>query len=410
MLDRLGRLWKSNGNMKVGSEKYMHVAGIHSERRLYLIPDSQRPFLFASTHWWNGFIVIRPYLQSDVTNTLVALSMFFQKICAKELNKSDVRSLQEDIVYIMCKLERIFPPTFFDIMIHLMIHLPEQMLLTGPVQYTWCYPNERQLGDFKKKNKNKCFPEGSITSGYIQAECVTYCSAHLNDEDRVGESSGAGSSQQFNLSVVSNVVQPYGRLSNSERLSNAEIKEAHWSVLQHCNEAERYYLEHLERQDVFLSYPLLRRKPHKHASHLPIRSDDLARSSPKEDDGRSAPPIVTTNIWPLGPSSCYIWPCASHNKSYRREKTSIPSNANLKSRNLPLATWRIPEQIEAVATLQASFTAQLETLRAELTAFLGTHVLDANPSGGDGASSSSSSGSDSEESSDASATKSEEAM
>ena len=88
-------------------------------------------------------MLIRPYLQSDVVDTFVALSMFFQRIYAKELKKSDVRSLQEDIVYIMCKLERIFPPTFFDIMIHLMIHLPEQVLLTGPVQYTWCYPNER---------------------------------------------------------------------------------------------------------------------------------------------------------------------------------------------------------------------------------------------------------------------------
>lgn len=51
----------------------------------------------------------------------------------------------------------------------------------------------RQLGDFKKKNKNKRFPEGSITAAYIQAECVTYCSTYLNDEDRVGESSGVGS-------------------------------------------------------------------------------------------------------------------------------------------------------------------------------------------------------------------------
>ena len=88
-------------------------------------------------------VFIRPYLQSDVADTLVALSKFFQKISAKEFNKFDVRSLQEDIVYIMCKLKMIFPPTFFDIMIHLMIHLPEQVLLTGPVQYTCFYPNER---------------------------------------------------------------------------------------------------------------------------------------------------------------------------------------------------------------------------------------------------------------------------
>ncbi|XP_004298273.1 PREDICTED: uncharacterized protein LOC101301486 [Fragaria vesca subsp. vesca] len=193
----------------------------------------------AKVFQWFGNVKY-PHGYSDVVDTLVALSKFFQRICAKELKKSDVRSLQEDIVYIMCKLEKIFPPTFYNIIIHLMIHLLEQVLLTGPVQYTWCYPNESQLRDFKKKNKNKRFPEGSITAAYIQAECVTYCSAYLNDEDTVGESSEAGSSQQFNLSVVSNDVQPYGRLSNSKRLSNAEIKEAHWCVLQHCEEAELY--------------------------------------------------------------------------------------------------------------------------------------------------------------------------
>ena len=83
------------------------------------------------------------------------------------------------------------------------------------------------MGDFKKSNRNKRFSEGSITAAYIQVECATYCSTYLNDEDTVGESSGAGSSQQFKLSVVLNDVEPYGMLSNSERLSNDEIKEAH---------------------------------------------------------------------------------------------------------------------------------------------------------------------------------------
>ncbi|XP_004308243.1 PREDICTED: uncharacterized protein LOC101296908 [Fragaria vesca subsp. vesca] len=183
-------------------------------------------------------VVIRPYLQSDVVDTLVAWSKFFQRICAKELKKSNARSLQEDIVNIMCKLERIFPPTFFDIMIHLMIHFPEQVLLTGPA-----------TGGFQEEDhKNKRFPEGSITAAYNQVECITYCSAYLNDEDTVGESSGASSSWQFNLSVVFNDVEPYGRLSNSERLSNDEIKEAHWCVLQHCEEAEQYFKSHLDRQ------------------------------------------------------------------------------------------------------------------------------------------------------------------
>ncbi|XP_050387516.1 uncharacterized protein LOC126803829 [Argentina anserina] len=70
-------------------------------------------------------VVIRPYLPHDVVEPIIALSRFFQKLCAKELKKSDVLMLKEDIVYILCKLERIFPPAFFTIMIHLLIHLPE---------------------------------------------------------------------------------------------------------------------------------------------------------------------------------------------------------------------------------------------------------------------------------------------
>ncbi|XP_004293050.1 PREDICTED: uncharacterized protein LOC101297410 [Fragaria vesca subsp. vesca] len=147
-------------------------------------------------------VVIRPYLQSDVVDTLVALSNFFQRLCAKELKKSEVRSLQDDIV---------------------------------------------QLGDYKKTNRNKRFPEGSITAAYISSECVTFYNTYLNDEHTGGESSGGGN--QFHLSVVSNEVQPYGRLGREYRLSREELKEAHWCVLQHCDELEDYLEKHLSRQN-----------------------------------------------------------------------------------------------------------------------------------------------------------------
>lgn len=88
-------------------------------------------------------VFIRSYLPREVVEPLVALSRFFQKLCTRELKKSDLREMKEDIIFIMCKFERIFPPNFFDIMPHLMIHLPEQLLLTGPVHYTWMYSIER---------------------------------------------------------------------------------------------------------------------------------------------------------------------------------------------------------------------------------------------------------------------------
>ena len=88
---------------------------------------------------------IRPYLNKDVCDALVELSGFFQKLCAKTLYVTDLERLEEGIVIILCKLERIFPPAFFDIMIHLVVHLPREAKLAGPVSYRWMYPFERYV-------------------------------------------------------------------------------------------------------------------------------------------------------------------------------------------------------------------------------------------------------------------------
>ena len=90
-------------------------------------------------------IVIREYLPLNVVKPLVALSRWFQKLCARELRKEEVHIMQDEIVQILCNLEMIFPPHFFTVMVHLMVHLPEQVLLTGPVHYTWRYPIERYV-------------------------------------------------------------------------------------------------------------------------------------------------------------------------------------------------------------------------------------------------------------------------
>ena len=76
---------------------------------------------------------IFPYLNKDVCNALMELSRFFQKLCAKTLYATDLERLEEGIVVILCKFERIFSPTFFDIMIHLAVHLLREAKLAGPV-------------------------------------------------------------------------------------------------------------------------------------------------------------------------------------------------------------------------------------------------------------------------------------
>ncbi|CAM8929745.1 unnamed protein product [Rhodiola kirilowii] len=89
--------------------------------------------------------------------------------------------MKDDIIIILCKLEMVFPHAFFTIMVHLLIHLPEQVLLKGLVHYSWMYPIERQLGEYKRSVRNTRYPEGCIAKQYITHECVTYCKLYMND-------------------------------------------------------------------------------------------------------------------------------------------------------------------------------------------------------------------------------------
>ena len=88
-------------------------------------------------------IAIRPYLNKDLCSTLAELSSFFEKLCAKTLYVNDLEKLEQGIILILCKLERVFPPAFFDVMVHLMVHLPHEAKLAGLVSYRWMYPFER---------------------------------------------------------------------------------------------------------------------------------------------------------------------------------------------------------------------------------------------------------------------------
>ena len=59
--------------------------------------------------------------------------------------------MKTNIPEIICALEKIFGPGFFDVMEHLPVHLPDEALLGGPVQFRWMYPFERMFLYLKKK-------------------------------------------------------------------------------------------------------------------------------------------------------------------------------------------------------------------------------------------------------------------
>lgn len=88
-------------------------------------------------------LAMRKTLPTKVAAVLIDLCAFFKKLCNKVLNVDELDELQNRIVLTLCHLEMLFPPSFFTVMIHLIVHLVEEAKLGGPVQFRWMYPIER---------------------------------------------------------------------------------------------------------------------------------------------------------------------------------------------------------------------------------------------------------------------------
>lgn len=56
-------------------------------------------------------------------------------IGAKSLRIDDLEQIKAQIPITLCKLEKVFPPSFFYVMVRLPIHLANEAMLGGTVQY-----------------------------------------------------------------------------------------------------------------------------------------------------------------------------------------------------------------------------------------------------------------------------------
>ena len=69
----------------------------------------------------------------------------------------------------------IFPPSFFTIMTHLLVHIVEEIFILGPVYLHNMFHFERLMHVLKKYVRNHAHPEGSITKGYSTEEVIEFC-------------------------------------------------------------------------------------------------------------------------------------------------------------------------------------------------------------------------------------------
>src|SRR3954470_21285036 len=131
-------------------------------------------------------VALRGLLPENVRVPIVKLCAFLNASSQKVINPITLQNLQKDVVQCLVSFELVFPPSFFNIMTHLLVHLVEEISILGPVFLHNMFPFERFMGVLKKYVRNRARPEGSIVKGYGNEEVIEFCVDFVPDLKPIG--------------------------------------------------------------------------------------------------------------------------------------------------------------------------------------------------------------------------------
>jgi hypothetical protein len=69
-------------------------------------------------------VMFRDYFKANLWKMFNKLSYFYKQICAKQVSKVMLQRLEKEIVVLVCKMENVFSPGWFNAMQHLLMNLP----------------------------------------------------------------------------------------------------------------------------------------------------------------------------------------------------------------------------------------------------------------------------------------------
>nr|ABA91694.2 transposon protein, putative, CACTA, En/Spm sub-class [Oryza sativa Japonica Group] len=182
-------------------------------------------------------VVIRGILPDNVRATITKLCAFMNAISQKVIDPDRLEALQNEVVQCLVSFELIFPPSFFNIMTHLLCHLVKEIRILGPMYLHNMFPFERYMGVLKKYVRNRARPEASIAKGYGTEEVIEFCVEFIEDLRPIGvpESRHEGT------------LRGKGTLGRKAitTVDNNLFRKAHFTVLQHSSLVAPYIEEHL---------------------------------------------------------------------------------------------------------------------------------------------------------------------
>ena len=126
-------------------------------------------------------VAFRGLLPENVRLAIVKLCAFLNAISQKVIDPEIIPTLRSDVAQCHVSFELVFPPSFFNIMTHVLVHLCEEINILGPVFLNNMFPFERFMGVLKKYVHNRARPERSISKGHQNEEVIEFCIDFIPD-------------------------------------------------------------------------------------------------------------------------------------------------------------------------------------------------------------------------------------
>jgi hypothetical protein len=80
-------------------------------------------------------VIFHGYFNTNLWKIFTELSYFNRQICAKKVSKVMMQKQEKEILVLVCKMEKIFLSGWFNATQHLLVHLPWEARVVGPVQF-----------------------------------------------------------------------------------------------------------------------------------------------------------------------------------------------------------------------------------------------------------------------------------
>jgi len=131
-------------------------------------------------------IVIRAIGPEYVKMIITRLGYFFNFITQKVISEAALPAMKQFIAETLCQFEMCFPPSYFDMMTHLMMHMVDQIHELGPVYLHQMWTYERFMSTLNRYVHNRAYPEGSMIEAYTTEEAINCCTKYIRDVNAIG--------------------------------------------------------------------------------------------------------------------------------------------------------------------------------------------------------------------------------